>query len=137
MIIFFTATSCGKKNSPAATGDRPTVTVNTDTVKEGNSDYYDNYPATITALVQVDIKPQVAGNITGVFFSGRKQVKKGQKLYTIDPQQYAGAYQQAQANVDVSKANLDKSTKKCRPLYGACKKMMPSQNKQLIMLWQI
>ena len=79
MIIFFTASSCGKKNSQQQQAPPP-VAVNTDTVKEGSAVYYDNYPATITALVQVDIKPQVAGNITGVFFSGWSAGKKRTKI---------------------------------------------------------
>ncbi|HEY2726347.1 MAG TPA: efflux RND transporter periplasmic adaptor subunit, partial [Parafilimonas sp.] len=110
LLTIITATSCGKKNSQQQQAPPP-VAVNTDTVDEGSAVYYDNYPATITALVQVDIKPQVAGNITGVFFQDGQQVKKGQKLYTIDPQQYAGAYDQAIANLNVSKANLEKAQK--------------------------
>ena len=111
MII--AATSCGKKNSSQQQGPPPAVSVNTDTVKEGSAVYYDNYPATVTALTQVDIKPQVSGNITGVFFHDGDHVHKGEKLYSIDPQQYAGAYDQAIANVDVAKANLGKSAKEC------------------------
>ena len=38
-------------------------------------------------------------------------MRKGQKLYSIDQQQYAGAYDQAQADVNVSKANFVKAQK--------------------------
>ena len=110
-FVLITAFSCGKKNNSQVQGPPPAVNVNTDTVKEGSTVYYDNYPATITALVQVDIKPQVSGNITGVFFKDGAHIGKGEKLYTIDQQQYAGAYDQAIANVDVSKANLVKAQK--------------------------
>src|ERR1700759_5344896 len=106
-IIIIAAASCGKKtNNQQQMMAAQKVAVNTDTVQTGNSNYYDNYPATVTALIQVDIKPQVAGNITGVFFTDGSRVHKGEKLYTIDQQQYAGQYQQAEANVDVAKANL-------------------------------
>jgi RND family efflux transporter MFP subunit len=110
-ILMIAASSCGKKDSSQQQGPPPAVNVNTDTVKEGVAIYYDNYPATITALTQVDIKPQVSGNITGVFFHDGDHVRKGEKLYAIDPQQYAGAYGQATANVDVAKANLVKAQK--------------------------
>ncbi len=110
-MITAVATSCGKKSNSQQQGPPPAVAVNTDTVKEGQPVYYDNYPGTITALIQVDIKPQVTGNITGVYFHDGDHVRKGQKLYTIDPQQYAGAYDQAIANVDVAKANLIKAQK--------------------------
>ncbi|MEP6685112.1 MAG: efflux RND transporter periplasmic adaptor subunit [Parafilimonas sp.] len=110
-VLIITAASCGKKDSSQKQAPPPAVNVNTDTVQEGVTVYYDNYPATITALTQVDIKPQVSGNITGVFFHDGDHVRKGEKLYSIDPQQYAGAYDQAAANVDVAKANLVKAQK--------------------------
>jgi RND family efflux transporter MFP subunit len=112
LFIAFTTTfvSCGDKSSQQQTRP-PAVSVNTDTVQQGATVYYDNYPATVTALTQVDIKPQVPGNITGVYFNDGDHVQKGQKLYSIDAQQYAGSYGQALANVDVSKANLVKAQK--------------------------
>jgi RND family efflux transporter MFP subunit len=112
LFIAFIASvvSCGDKSSQQQTRP-PAVSVNTDTVREGATVYYDNYPATVTALTQVDIKPQVPGNITGVYFNDGDHVQKGQKLYSIDAQQYAGTYGQALANVDVSKANLVKAQK--------------------------
>jgi membrane fusion protein (multidrug efflux system) len=103
--IFFA--SCGNSTPPPQAP--PKVLVSVDTVKGGSANYYDLYPATITALNQVDIKPQVAGNITDIFFKDGDHVSKGQKLYSIDAQQYAGAYDQAKANLDVSKANLAKA----------------------------
>ncbi len=112
LIIIIAFASCGKKtNSQQQMMGAQKVAVNTDTVEAESSDYYDNYPATITALVQVDIKPQVSGNITGVYFHDGDHVRKGEKLYSIDAQQYEGQYQQALANVDVSKANLVKAQK--------------------------
>jgi len=56
-FILITALSCGKKDNSQQQAAPPAVNVNIDTVKEGSTVYYDNYPATITALVQVDIKP--------------------------------------------------------------------------------
>ena len=87
-FIFLASAACGEKDSNQQQVRPPAVSVNTDTVKEGATVYYDNYPATVTALIQVDIKPEVSGNITGVFFRDGDQVRKGEKLYTIDQQQY-------------------------------------------------
>ena len=99
--------SCGdKKTGPAAP---PPVAVAVYAAKPGNATYFDLYPATVTPLNQVDIKPQVSGNIIHIFFSDGQHVTKGQKLYEIDQQQYQGAYEQAVANVDVAKANLAKA----------------------------
>jgi membrane fusion protein (multidrug efflux system) len=99
-------TSCGSKPQQQAP---PPTSVNVVDVTKGDAVYYDEYPATITPLNQVDIKPQVAGNITGIFFKDGQQVHKGQKLYQIDQQQYQAAYEQAVANVSVSEANLVKA----------------------------
>jgi RND family efflux transporter MFP subunit len=99
--------SCGNNNTgPVAP---PPASVNVYSVQPGNATYFDSYPATATPLNQVDIKPQVSGNITGIYFKDGQQVRRGQKLYEIDQQQYQAAVQQAIANVDVAKANLAKS----------------------------
>ena len=68
--------------------------------------YYEQYPATTRALNQVNLLPQVAGAITGMFFTEGTQVNKGQRLYEIDERLYKAAYDQAVANLDVSKSGL-------------------------------
>ncbi|HTR32042.1 MAG TPA: efflux RND transporter periplasmic adaptor subunit [Puia sp.] len=99
--------SCDSKpTGPAAS---PPVAVNVYTVQPGNATYFESYPGTATPLNQVDIKPQVSGNIIGIYFKDGQQVRKGQKLYEIDQQQYKAAVEQAQANVLVARANLAKS----------------------------
>ena len=71
--------------------------------------YYDEYPSTVAALNQVDLRAQVTGYITGIYFKDGQHVSKGQKLYDIDRQQYLANYDQAVANLNVSKANLAKA----------------------------
>jgi membrane fusion protein (multidrug efflux system) len=89
----------------------PPVPVNVYTVAKGKASYYDQYPATVTPLNQVDLRPQVNGYLTGIFFKEGNRVKKGQKLYEIDKQQYVANYQQAQANLQVQETNLVKAQK--------------------------
>jgi membrane fusion protein (multidrug efflux system) len=89
----------------------PPVAVNVYTVAKGKAAYYDQYPATVTALNQVDLRPQVNGYLTGIFFKDGSRVKKGQKLYAIDRQQYMANYQQAQASLQVQETNLMKAQK--------------------------
>ncbi|HXB95928.1 MAG TPA: efflux RND transporter periplasmic adaptor subunit [Puia sp.] len=100
-------TSCGDK--PTGPQAPPPTAVNVYTVTPGNATYFDTYPATATPLNQVDIKPQVSGNIVGIFFKDGQRVRKGQKLYEIDQQQYKAAVEQAKANLDVARANLARS----------------------------
>jgi len=53
----------------------------------------------------------VSGYITAIHFVEGEKVKKGQRLYSIDPQQSEGAYQQAVANLSVQETNLLKAQK--------------------------
>ena len=93
---------------PEAPPPPPPVAVSVYTVKAGNALFYNSYPATVTAVNQVDIRPEVAGYITGIFFQEGQHVEKGQKLYQIDQQQYRGAYEQAVAQLNAQEANLAK-----------------------------
>jgi RND family efflux transporter MFP subunit len=110
IMIVAVATSCGKKDNQQQQAPPP-VAVNVDTVQATSATYYDEYPATINALNEVEIHAQVSGYITGIYFKDGQRITKGQKLYSIDQQQYAGAYDQAVANLNVSKANLVKAQK--------------------------
>jgi len=99
--------SCGGTETPQQ--KPPPTAVNVYTVQQGSARYNDQYPGTVTALNQVDIRAQVSGYITGIFFTDGQWVNKGDKLYSIDPQQYKGAYEQSVANLSVAEANLAKS----------------------------
>lgn len=101
--------SCGDKQAPQQKAPPPPTPVAVYAAQEGNAAYYDEYPATVTPLNQVDIRPQVAGYITGIFFKDGQHIIKGQKLYEIDQQQYKAAYEQSIANLNVSKANEAKA----------------------------
>lgn len=102
--------SCGSSSKPAeAPKAPPPVPVAVYTVQKGSATYYDQYPATVVALNEVQLRPQVTGYITGVFFKDGQHVSKGQKLYAIDQQQYQASYNQAVANLNVARANLGKA----------------------------
>ena len=103
--------ACGGKQEDKQQAPPPPTPVTAIKATKGNATYYDEFPATITALLEVEIQPQVAGNITGIFFQDGQPVRRGQKLYTIDPQQYRAGYDQAVANLNVQKANLNRAQK--------------------------
>ncbi|HSZ85871.1 MAG TPA: efflux RND transporter periplasmic adaptor subunit, partial [Puia sp.] len=107
LILAMELVSCG--NNQTGPQAPPPVAVGVQVVKEGAATYFDIYPATVTPLNQVDIKPQVSGNITGIYFKDGQFVRKGMKLYEIDQQQYKAAYEQAVANVHVAEANQSKA----------------------------
>jgi len=102
--------SCGGKKQEAPP-TMPPADVETQTVAEGPAAYYEEYPATITALNEVELRPQVSGYITGIHFKDGQNVHKGQLLYSIDQQAYQANVNQAQANLEVAKANLNRAQK--------------------------
>lgn len=104
----FLLIACSSPKAPEQKPPPPTpVTVYQ--VKKETAIYFDNYPATIIPLNQVELKAQVTGYITGVYFADGQHVNKGQKLYDIDRLQYQANYEQAVANLNVVKSSLAKA----------------------------
>ncbi|UFH53462.1 efflux RND transporter periplasmic adaptor subunit [Spirosoma sp. KNUC1025] len=103
--------ACGGNKNDQQQAPPPPTPVTAVKAEKESATYYDAFPATVTALREVEIQPQVAGNITGIFFQDGQRVSRGQKLYTIDPQQYRASYDQAVANLNVQKANLNRAQK--------------------------
>jgi multidrug efflux system membrane fusion protein len=60
----------------------------------------------VKAVSTVSVRPQVGGQLAEVHFKEGDDVKKGQKLFTIDPRPYQAAVTQAKANVVKSEALL-------------------------------
>ncbi|QKZ13869.1 efflux RND transporter periplasmic adaptor subunit [Spirosoma sp. KUDC1026] len=111
LVMVGLLTACGGKKDDQKQAAPPPTAVSVAKATKQTATYYDNYPATVTALREVEIQPQVSGNITGIFFDDGQRVRRGQKLYSIDPQQYRASYDQAVANLNVQKANLARAQK--------------------------
>jgi len=107
LVLFLAA--CGGKQQTQQQGPPPAVPVTVEEVKTTDAQYFDEYPATVVALNQTELRPQVTGYITGIYFKDGQQVSKGQKLYSIDQQLYNANYQQALANVQVQETQLLKA----------------------------
>ena len=97
----FLLAGCGNKRGGFP--QMPPVQVSSYTVKVGNAAYYDEYPATVVALNQVELRPLVSGYLTDIYFNDGQHVTKGMKLYAIDQQQYKAAYDAAKANLERAK----------------------------------
>ncbi|MDF2530044.1 MAG: emrA [Gammaproteobacteria bacterium] len=71
--------------------------------------YSDRYISTDDAYVnanQVQIAPQVSGQVLNLDVSNNQFVKQGQLLFQIDPSQYQTAVAKAQAQLAIDQANL-------------------------------
>jgi len=108
VIVSVLLASCSENRSAEQKGPPP-IPVTASAVASGAATYYDTYPATVNALDQVDIRPEVSGYITEIFFKDGQNIRKGQKLYEIDQRQFKAAYDQALANLNVAKSNLAKA----------------------------
>src|SRR5258707_7701840 len=60
-----------------------------------------------SAVSQVELRAQVGGTLTGIFFKDGDVVRKGDLLFTIDPRPYEITLAEATAQLDVATARLE------------------------------
>jgi RND family efflux transporter MFP subunit len=106
-VVMALLAACGGDNKKVPQQQAPPpVSIAVYSVQEENASYYDEYPGTLTPLNEVEIRPQISGYITGIYFRDGQHVTKGMRLYSIDQQQYKASVDQQVANLNVAKANL-------------------------------
>lgn len=93
--------SCGKNDEGAQQGQAPQLQVLT--VEEGDATLFKSLPATLKGKTDVEIRPQVSGNITAVHVEEGQHVRKGQVLFTLDQVPYQAAVDQAVSAVNSAK----------------------------------
>ena len=64
------------------------------------------YPGRVVPIAQVNVVPQVSGEILEVGFENGTRIKEGQLLYRLDSVKYEAAVKNAEAKVAECKANL-------------------------------
>ena len=60
-----------------------------------------------SAVSQVELRAQVGGTLTGIFFKDGDIVRKGDLLFTVDPRPYEITLAEATAQLDVATARLE------------------------------
>lgn len=110
-VVLLSACGAGGNQQQQQQGPPPAIPVTVSEVQTTNAVYYDEYPATLTALNQTELRAQVSGYVTGIYFQDGQKVNKGQKLYSIDAQVYNANYEQALANQQVQETNVMKAQK--------------------------
>lgn len=103
--------SCGNSAKQNAAAPPPATPVNVVSAKTGDAVYYDSYQGAVSAINSVELRSEVSGFVTGIFFKEGDVVQKGKALYEIDRRKYIAAYQQAEANLLSANANLVKAQK--------------------------
>src|SRR6188768_1962690 len=111
ILTILTSTIIFSCKGPQAPPPAPPVAVNVYEVNQEAAEYHETYPGTTIPKNQVELRSQVNGFVTNIFFTEGSFVKKGQKLYEIERTKYQASYEQAKANFQVAKTNLDKAQK--------------------------
>ncbi len=70
---------------------------------------YQEFPSTIEGTVNVEIRPQVDGYLDKIYVDEGAYVTKGQPLFKINDNPYHEQVNNAQANIQAAKANLEKA----------------------------
>lgn len=102
-------TGCQKKAKENAA--LPPTPVAVAQAKTAAAVYYDQFQGSVVALNTVELRSEVGGFITGIFFKEGDVVQKGKELYEIDRRKYIAAYEQAEANLLSANANMVKAQK--------------------------
>src|SRR5688500_554916 len=99
LIAAVAAAASGCVNKAQPNFERPPAPVTvTAAVAQDVSNYLDAL-GKIVARETVAIQPQVSGRITQIHFTDGANVRKGQRLFTIDPRPFEANVRQAQANL--------------------------------------
>jgi multidrug efflux system membrane fusion protein len=105
------------EKTPSATAAAGTP-VSVAAVLERSVTEWDDFSGRVEAVDQVEIRPRISGTIDAVHFQEGQLVKKGDRLFTIDPRPYKAelaraeaARAGAQARLALAKTELDRTRK--------------------------
>lgn len=117
ILLFF---SCQKKqiHSPST----PVYPVKITSVKIKPIEVFLETIGHVVAINTVDIRSQVEGELTGVYFEEGQEVKKGDLLFTIDPRPFEAALKKSKANLQKTLAELLFAEQKMNRYEGLLKK---------------
>jgi RND family efflux transporter MFP subunit len=90
--------------APPAVGAEPELEVQTALVRHGSVQASISAPATLEAQRESRIGPEVQGTLLRVFVDEGDRVEAGAPLFEIDPSPYRFALRQAEAGLDLAKA---------------------------------
>ena len=107
--------SCGSEEGAqqqqgGAPGDRA-VPVTTTAVQKEIVSGVKTYPASVVPLQEANLLAEVSGYVTKIYVTDGSTVRQGQPLYEIDRIRYQAAVDQAKANLEIAKSNLQRVEK--------------------------
>ncbi len=107
-LVFFSLSSCENKKQSAP----PPPKIPVVSVIQQNVPIYKEFVGQVYGQLDIPIRARVSGFLEGIHFEEGRRVKKGQLLYTIDPEPYQAALAQemsklAEARTSFVKARSD------------------------------
>ena len=104
--LAMTISGCGRNAQGQAMPQRPPSAVTTAAVQDQDVPVYIDEIGRCVSTEIVSIEPQASGRVIGIHFKDGADVKKGDKLFTIDRRPYEVALQKAASELEEFKAEL-------------------------------
>lgn len=101
ILLYSCSTGTGKPIDP------PPVSLPVVAIETGTESVYQEYPATIEASANIEIRPQVEGILEKIYVDEGAKVNQGQALFKINDRPYQEQLNQAKANLLAAKAALE------------------------------
>ena len=116
-LIVLALYSCSSKQQAPMAPPPPALPVAA--IVAGTDTTYQEYPASVEGMVNVEIRPQVSGTLDKVFVDEGAKVSEGEPLFKINDLPYRAAYNNAEASLhaaEASEANAQLEIDKLTPL---------------------
>lgn len=104
--VFFLTRSCTFSSNKSAKEENE-IALSVYEIDTGTAVLATNFLGTVEGKYNVEIRPQVSGELQEAYVDEGDFVEKGQKLFKIDPQPYQEELNQAVANRNVEEAKLN------------------------------
>ena len=101
LFTYSCTTTSGKENTVQPPLDLPVLTLRPTAVTT-----YQEFPATLEGIKDIEIRPQVDGQLEHIYVDEGDYVHKGQRLFRINAQVYSERFNNASANLSAARANL-------------------------------
>src|SRR4051794_8226895 len=106
LLLAFMLSGCGQNPGNGAAAPPPPVVTVATPVKRTIVDQ-DEYVGRFVAVDSVEVRARVSGNLESVHFEDGQLVKQGDLLFTIDKRPFQNTLDQARANLQTAKSNLE------------------------------
>jgi len=87
------------------------ILVQADTIENKSLDRHFNYTGTFAPVREVMLVPQIAGEVTGIYFNEGDFVKAGKRLVQVDDELLQTQFGSAEVNYLIAKRNLERYEK--------------------------